>query len=199
MVEGINRHGNRLLELVRDVLSLSRLEHGAWMVRPEAIDWAQVLRMVLDDQRAAAASKPVMLRFIGPEPMTGRADPELVRQLVGNLVSNAIRYNRPQGSVEVRLAAVEERVVITVQDTGIGIPAEHQERVFERFYRVDSHRSRAVGGTGLGLAIVKHLCEVLGGTVSLVSNSEGTTFTIELPVMASDDANAIRLRTLGRS
>jgi two-component system phosphate regulon sensor histidine kinase PhoR len=199
MVEGINRHGNRLLELVRDVLTLSRLEHGAWMVRPEAIDWAQVLRTVLDDQRAAAAAKPVTLRFIGPERMSGRADPELVRQLVGNLVSNAIRYNRLQGSVEVRLATADERVIIGVQDTGIGIPAEHQERVFERFYRVDSHRSRAVGGTGLGLAIVKHLCEVLGGTVTLVSSSEGTTFTIDLPVTASDHASSIRLRTLGRS
>jgi two-component system phosphate regulon sensor histidine kinase PhoR len=101
--------------------------------------------------------------------------------------------------VEVRLATADERVIIGVQDTGIGIPAEHQERVFERFYRVDSHRSRAVGGTGLGLAIVKHLCEVLGGTVTLVSSSEGTTFTIDLPVTASDHASSIRLRTLGRS
>jgi two-component system phosphate regulon sensor histidine kinase PhoR len=198
MVEGIARHGSRLIELVRDVLTLTRLEHGAWLVRTESCDWSRQLRTSLDDHRAAAEAKPVHLHFEGPETLPGRADPELVRQLVGNLVSNAIRYNRPEGQVWVRLTAHDDRVRIVVQDTGIGIPQEHQARVFERFYRVDSHRSRAVGGTGLGLAIVKHLAEVLNGTVTLASDSSGTTFTVDLPVVVPDEASAIRMRALGR-
>ncbi len=199
MVESIARHGGRLLELVRDVLTLSRLEHGAWLVRPETIDWAHLLRTVLDDHRDTAVARTVGLTFDGPEHLPGRADPELVRQLVGNLVSNAIRYNRPEGRVRVELAhPAAGRVRITVADTGIGIPVEHRERVFERFYRVDSHRSRAVGGTGLGLAIVKHLVEVLDGAITLVSSGDGTTFTVEVPLEAADEISAIRRRTRGR-
>ncbi len=198
MVEGIVRHGNRLIELVRDVLTLSRLEHGAWLVRSEPVDWAHLARTVLDDHRAAAAAKPVMLHYAGPELLPGRCDPELVRQLIGNLVSNAVRYNRADGQVHVRLTVHGERLQLIVEDTGIGIPLEHQSRIFERFYRVDAHRNRAIGGTGLGLAIVKHLCEVLGGEVQLRSSNEGSIFTIDLPLELKDEASAIRLRTLGQ-
>ena len=194
MVEGIVRHGTRLLELVRDVLTLSRLEHGAWLVRAEPVDWANLARTVLDDHRAAAAAKPVTLHYDGPETLPGRCDPELVRQLVGNLVSNAVRYNRADGHVYVRLTTTEARLQLIVQDTGIGIPLEHQPRVFERFYRVDPHRNRSIGGTGLGLAIVKHLSEVLGGDVQLVSSSEGSIFIIDLPLELKDEASAIRGR-----
>lgn len=194
MVEGIVRHGTRLLDLVRDVLTLSRLEHGAWLVRAEPVDWAHLARTVLDDHRAAAAAKPVTLHYHGPDTLPGRCDPELVRQLVGNLVSNAVRYNRTDGYVHVRLGTADARLQLIVQDTGIGIPLEHQPRVFERFYRVDAHRNRAIGGTGLGLAIVKHLSEVLGGDVQLVSTSEGSTFTIDLPLELKDEASAIRDR-----
>jgi two-component system phosphate regulon sensor histidine kinase PhoR len=198
MVSGIVRHGTRLLELVRDVLTLSRLEHGAWLVRSEPIDWAHLARTVLDDHRAAATAKPVTMHYDGPDSLPGRCDPELVRQLIGNLVSNAVRYNRPEGHVHVRLAATEGRLQLIVEDTGIGIPVEHQSRIFERFYRVDAHRNRAIGGTGLGLAIVKHLCEVLDGEVTLNSSGEGSVFTIDLPLELKDEASAIRMRTLGR-
>ncbi len=197
MVEGIVRHGSRLLDLVRDVLTLSRLEHGAWLVRTEPVDWAQLARTVLDDHRAAALAKPVTLHYEGPEHCPGQCDPELVRQLIGNLVSNAVRYNRSDGHVHVRLDVRGQRLQISVQDTGHGIPPEHHARVFERFYRVDPHRNRAIGGTGLGLAIVKHLAEVLGGDVRLESSSEGTLFTVDLPIELKDEASAIRQRTLG--
>jgi two-component system, OmpR family, phosphate regulon sensor histidine kinase PhoR len=199
MVEGVARHGTRLLELVHDVLTLSRIEHGAWLVRPEPVDWAALLRTVLDDHQAAAGAKPVVITYEGPAHLAGRTDPELVRQLVGNLLSNAIRYNRPEGRVWLRLAEVDGRLRLAVQDTGIGIPPEHQARVFERFYRVDSHRSRQVGGTGLGLAIVRHLSEILGGDVLLASDTHGTTFTVDLPLELADEAAAIRQRALGRS
>jgi len=107
--------------------------------------------------------------------------------LIGNLVSNAVRYNRPEGTVWLRIVADDRGAVVTVQDTGIGIPPEHRERIFERFYRVDSHRSRQTGGTGLGLAIVKHLLQVLGGTIALHSDSSGTRFDLRLPAERRSD------------
>ena len=180
-VDSIARHADRLSSLVRDVLTISRLEQGAWEVKPQSVDYARLARLVLDDHHAAAEAKPVTLTYDGPTDLLGTADPELYRQLVGNLVSNAIRYNRPSGSVTVRQSVDGDRLVVAVADTGIGIPAEHRERVFERFYRVDSHRSRATGGTGLGLSIVKHLVERLHGTIRLESGDGGTTFTVRLP------------------
>ena len=116
-----------------------------------------------------------------PEPNPALSDRELLHQLLGNLVSNAIRYNRPEGTVRVALEHDAADVRITVADTGIGIPQQHQERIFERFYRIDAHRSRQTGGTGLGLAIVKQILAVLGGTIALRSDSSGSTFTVTLP------------------
>ena len=99
-----------------------------------------------------------------------------------NLIDNAIKFNRAEGSVSVGTHSEGDRVVITVADTGEGILPEHQHRVFERFYRADRSRAREVGGTGLGLAIVKHLARLHGGEVSVRSRlSEGTVFSIEFP------------------
>ena len=109
-------------------------------------------------------------------------DQELLRQLIGNLLSNAIRYNREGGTVTLRVLACDgNQVLVTVQDTGPGIPAEHRERIFERFYRVDTHRSRQTGGTGLGLAIVKQLLSILQGSIRLHSDAGGSRFEVMLP------------------
>ncbi len=197
-VQAIARHSERLIELIRDVLTLTRLEQGAWEVRPQAVDYGHLLRLVLEDHRQAAVLKPVALSYDGPDVLPGRSDPELVRQLIGNLVSNAIRYNRSDGSVVVTARQDQDSLDVVVRDTGIGIPSEHQERVFERFYRVDSHRSRSSGGTGLGLAIVKHLIGVLHGSVQLRSDSTGTTFSVRLPMTMPDQAGALRAKFLGK-
>jgi signal transduction histidine kinase len=139
-------------------------------------------RTILDEYARVAERQQVKLELDAPETLAAHTDPELVRQLAGNLVSNAVRYNRLEGTVWLRLAPGDgDTLRITVQDTGIGIPAEHRERIFDRFYRVDAHRSRASGGTGLGLAIVRQLVDVLGGTISVASGSDGTTFTVTLP------------------
>jgi two-component system phosphate regulon sensor histidine kinase PhoR len=178
----ISRHSERLAEIVRDVLTLSRLEQGAWEVRPTATDLVQLGRTIIDEYTRAAERQQVTLVLDAPDLLQVTTDAELVRQLVGNLVSNAIRYNRPLGTVWLRMAAAEgNRVRLVVQDTGIGIPSDHQDRVFERFYRVDAHRSRQSGGTGLGLAIVKQLLDVLHGSISLQSDANGTRFTVLLP------------------
>jgi two-component system phosphate regulon sensor histidine kinase PhoR len=181
-VEKISRHSDRLAEIVRDVLTLSRLEQGAWEVRPAPTDLVSMGRTIIDEYTRAAERQQVSLVLEAPERLPAVTDAELVRQLIGNLVSNAIRYNRAQGTVWLRMSAAENnRLCLVVQDTGIGIPSDHQERVFERFYRVDAHRSRQSGGTGLGLAIVKQLLDVLHGSISLQSDAQGSKFTVILP------------------
>ncbi|MFM2090233.1 MAG: Alkaline phosphatase synthesis sensor protein PhoR [Planctomycetota bacterium] len=179
-VERIQRHAERLASIVNDVLTLARLERGAWEVRPERCDAAAVVDEVVDAHREQAAARGVALAWTaGAAP--ARLDPELLRTLAANLLSNAIRYNRSEGRAEVRLEVLGDRLVLTVADTGIGIPAELQARVFDRFFRVDPARSRATGGTGLGLAIVRELVEALEGRIALASGPAGTTVTVDLP------------------
>ena len=181
-VTKIAHHAERLALLVRDVLTLSRMERGSWDVKPQAADLARLTRELCDEYQPQAAAQQVGLVLDLPDSLPAHSDPELLRHLLGNLLSNAIRYNRPGGSVRVSLAEDgADHLRISVADTGIGIPAEHRERIFERFYRVDTHRSRAHGGTGLGLAIVKHLLEVLEGRIDLVSSEQGSTFTATVP------------------
>ena len=133
-------------------------------------------------QKLVADLQQVTMELEAPTTLPVVSDPELIRQLIGNLISNAIRYNRPGGTVWLRLGTGDSHTItVVVQDSGIGIPTEHQERIFERFYRVDAHRSRQSGGTGLGLAIIKQLLDVLGGTIALRSDSTGTCFTVTIP------------------
>lgn len=181
-VEKIARHCERLTALVRDVLTLSRLEQGAWEVRPEPCDLVELVRQIADEHQMAALERRVRIGIEAPPALTVVSDRELLHQLLGNLVSNAVRYNRPGGSVTIRVHGDPGRLRLQVIDTGIGIPPEHHDRIFERFYRIDAHRSRASGGTGLGLAIVKELVDTLHGTIGLASGPSGTTFTVELPV-----------------
>ena len=110
-----------------------------------------------------------------------RISPQRLQQLYTNLVDNAIKYNRPGGRVDVTLQQERGMMLFRVKDTGIGIAKEHHERLFERFYRVDKSRSRAIGGTGLGLSIVKHIVGLYGGDISLQSTpGEGSEFTVRI-------------------
>ncbi len=179
----IAKHSDRLAELVKDVLTISRLEQGAWEVRPTACDMTTIAKTIIDEHIELARHHSVTVTLQGEQTLPTVCDEELVRQLLGNLISNAIRYNRPQGTVAVDITKRgQDHCQIIVQDSGIGIPLEHQQHIFERFYRVDSHRSRQSGGTGLGLAIIKQLLDSLGGTISLVSSSTGSAFTVILPL-----------------
>lgn len=187
----IVHHAERLDALVRDIIMLSRLEEGEWTGQSEVFDLRQLAVEMLDDFRDAAAKTGVHLELLGVATLSLESDPELLRMLLSNLISNAIRYNRPHGTVWLRLFHDDDgRVRIEVEDTGIGIPVEHQERVFERFYRVDSHRSRQAGGTGLGLSIVKHLLQRLGGRIELQSGSTGTCFMVRLPVSQAETGDS---------
>lgn len=184
----VKANADRLQHIVDDLLDLSRIESGGWDIRPEPVVLEEVAREVWAAQREAAADKEITLAVdFGPGATRVRADPGALRQILANLFSNAIRYTPAGGRVTLeaaagRLGPGEPGVRILVRDTGVGIPAPHLPRIFERFYRVDPARSRAEGGTGLGLAIVRHLVEAHGGRIAAESEvGQGTTIHLTLP------------------
>jgi two-component system, OmpR family, phosphate regulon sensor histidine kinase PhoR len=181
-VEAIRSNALRMQRLVDDLLDLSRIESGGWRPTVAPIDVTTLVGEALEGVAGAAAARGIALRTeLAPDATTLRGDPLAVRQVLGNLVQNAVRYTE-RGSVTVVTRRAGDSIEIAVRDTGIGIPPEHLPRIFERFYRVDAGRSRTVGGTGLGLAIVRHLVEAHGGSVAAESApGEGTTITARFP------------------
>lgn len=156
----------RMQRIVDDLLDLSRIESGGWVPAPVRVDVASAAADALSSLRATAAGKHVALSVaVGPGAASLDADPTAVRQILTNLVENAVRYTPRDGRVTVFSERDGSGVWIGVRDTGIGIAPEHVPRIFERFYRVDPARSREEGGTGLGLSIVRHLAEAHGGRV----------------------------------
>ncbi|MEK7668718.1 MAG: ATP-binding protein [Gemmatimonadota bacterium] len=183
----------RMQRLVDDLLDLSRIESGGWTPQPERVALAPLIQDVWADvARANAATDRLLTVDLSPEASEVQADPQAVRQVLGNILDNAARYTPAGGSVTVRSRHRDGRAVLEIADSGPGIPGEHLPRIFERFYRVDAARSRELGGTGLGLAIVKHLVEAHGGTAEAESRlGAGTTIRVTLPApeaVASDGA-----------
>ena len=168
----------RLSRLVEDTLRLSRLDEGAEDMRWSQVDLYEVARQAIQAQAATAELEQIRLKLEGSSAKI-QAIPQLVSGIVSNLVDNGVKYNRPGGSVTVRIWQEGADTILEVADTGIGIPQEHQERVFERFYRVDKSHSKEVGGTRLGLSIVKHAVLILGAKLSLNSKvGKGTTIQV---------------------
>lgn len=186
-VERILHNSLRLDELIRDLIELSRLEHTATHEHGP-LDVEERIRDVLASYEEKLEAKRIRLELeLESLPHTLQLDGELFRTALSNLCDNAIKYTPEGGRITItsRLSGGGRELEVAVADTGPGIPLEHQARVFERFYRVDTARSRALGGTGLGLAIVKHAMIVLGGQVLLESQPErGSTFRLLLPVRA---------------
>ena len=176
----------RMQRLVDDLLDLSRIESGGWKPKPVRIDVRAVATEALAAVEQQQPEKHLDLRLeIGAGATHVWADPTALRQVLANLVDNAVRHTN-QGTVTVYSQRVPGGVAIGVRDTGIGIPPEHLPRIFERFYRVDAGRSRAEGGTGLGLAIVKHLVEGHRGRVRAESTvGRGTNIWAEFPEATS--------------
>ena len=180
-IELIERNTERIENLVSDLLELARLESRELDLHMESVELDAAVERILARHTGRAELKRISLLNDIPSATMARADSRALDHLVGNLVDNALKYC-PTGST-IRLGArVEgERVRVTVADDGPGIPPEHLERLFERFYRVDAGRSRELGGTGLGLSIVKHLAEAMGGNASVESRvGAGTTFAFTL-------------------
>ncbi len=181
-IDAIQRNAERLGRLIADLLDLSRIEAGRYPLAVEPVPVADAIDEAIASVRARARDRGVTLE-VQAAPHTGAtADPSALEHVLLNLLDNAVKYAPENGHVWVRAETLERTVRIEVEDDGPGIAAQHRERVFERFYRVDPGRSRELGGTGLGLSIVKHLCEQMDGSVGVEPASErGSIFWVELP------------------
>ena len=177
----IQKNATRMQRLIHDLLELGAIEGGSVSVNTETVQLKSLVDDVMSTLAMAAAERTVTLRNLVPANVQVTADPHRLVQMLTNLIDNAIKFNREGGTVTIEHARNGfDRISVT--DTGEGIPPQHLDRLFERFYRVDRARSRDLGGTGLGLAIVKHLAKAHDGEVIVTSRiGEGTQFTIELP------------------
>ena len=174
----IHSNANRLLSLINDIIKLSELDEADHQMEMERIDLYKLAENCVQMMQVTAEKQGIRLTLQGESTMA-MANKRLMDEVFYNLCSNAIRYNKPGGSVTVTVGTKDERPFLSVADTGIGIPKECQEHVFERFYRVDKSRSKSTGGTGLGLAIVKHIVAQHNAALHLDSElDEGTTIEI---------------------
>ena len=185
----MQREADRLSRLVQDVIDLSRLQGDDPLRSPELVSVDEVVAEAIDRSRLTAERKSIALVVAGDRDVKVRGDAAQLVMALGNLVDNAVRYSPADTRVTVAVrrvagaaAAAADLVEVSVADEGFGIPEAEQERVFERFYRLDAARSRDTGGTGLGLAIVKHVAVGHGGEVTVWSApGSGSTFTLRLP------------------
>ena len=182
-----------LTSLVNDILTLSRLDESerssdrSMVGAVERLDLLSLSRGVAERLGEVAAEADVTITA-GGEPAIVEGNARLLDELIYNLADNAIRYNHEGGTVRIEVGYRAKRPILRVSDTGQGIAAEDQPKVFERFYRVDKSRSRELGGTGLGLAIVKHAAAFHGADIDLASEiGQGTTFTVTFPELAEAD------------
>ncbi|MBR2986935.1 MAG: PAS domain-containing sensor histidine kinase [Clostridia bacterium] len=177
----IHAESGRMIRLIEDIIRLSSLDEGESESGKTPLDLFASVSLSVDSLRERAEKANISLTLSG-ESVTLVAIPTLINAITENLVTNAIKYNRPGGSVRITVGQDDKNAILTVEDNGIGIAKEHHDRLFERFYRVDKSHSKAVGGTGLGLSIVKHAVRLHRGTIRLDSEpGVGTKVTVTLP------------------
>jgi two-component system phosphate regulon sensor histidine kinase PhoR len=165
---------------------MTRLETGEMLSAATCFDLTEMTRGTVDQMRLLSDEKQIHLNFSGPQAVPVMGDPVRLRQVVVNLIDNAIKYTPSGGTISVSSGIAHEKAILEVTDSGAGIPQDAIPFLFERFYRVDGARSRQLGGTGLGLAIVKSICTAFGGSVTVQSTvGAGTTFRVELPLEAN--------------
>ena len=183
----IREESSRITRLVEDIIDLTGLDNGGVEMSREDCDVYRIAENAVDSLEVAAADYNVEL-FIEGSDAPIRGIPQLLYSIIYNLCDNAIKYNRSGGSVKIRVKPKRFDTVISVTDTGIGIPEESRERIFERFYRVDKSRSKEVGGTGLGLSIVKHAVLIHKGRIDVDSKvGEGTEIKVIIPNGENDE------------
>ena len=182
--EVIERHVTRLEGIVLDLLELARLENTDTPQHGDVISVAALVDAAITAVADVAEVREVELtRHLPEEPLMVPGDYRQLEQALVNLLDNAVKYTNPKGAVNLTVTREGQLVRFDITDTGIGIPQDHQDRIFERFYRVDKNRSREVGGTGLGLAIVKHVAHSHGGHVTVASfPGRGSTFSLFIPI-----------------
>lgn len=185
-LQKIDRHVARLTDLVRDLLDLAHIESREGSLPLEPVDWCPLIEDVVRRHETAFEQKGLTCIVQGThEPVVAHGDPGAMTQVMDNLLDNAIKYTPRSGTITVRLSVNGDMCHLEMEDTGVGIPEQDRERIFERFYRVDKARSRDLGGTGLGLAIVKHCVQAMGGDVEVQSEvGSGSRFTVRLALAA---------------
>ncbi len=182
-LEKAHRHAERLNALLNDLIEISRIESGEMQMSFRYFSLEEFLESVREEMQPLAARKGLTLLLAPPAPPGENAygDRDRLKQVMVNLIDNAIKYTETGGSVTLSAERSDDRWIVRVKDSGIGIAQEHLPRIFERFYRVDRDRSRDAGGTGLGLAIVKHIVEAHGGNIGVASTpGRGSTFSFSL-------------------
>ena len=176
---------DRLINIVNDLDTISKLENDMNRLKMEEFDIVALTKEIAEQLEIEAAKRSIRLSVKGadslPSPFWVVADKHFVGQVIVNLITNSIHYGKDGGTTRIRFRDMANKVLVEVEDTGIGIPKEDMPRIFERFYRVDKGRSRGQGGTGLGLAIVKHIVEAHGERITVRSElGTGTTFAFPL-------------------
>jgi heavy metal sensor kinase len=176
----------RLSRIAEQLLEMTRLETGEMLSAATCFDLAEMTRGTVEQMRLLGDEKQLRLHFVGMQAVPIMGDPVRLRQVVVNLIDNAIKYTPQGGTISVSSGIAHQKAILEVTDSGVGIPPDAIPYLFERFYRVDGAHSRQLGGTGLGLAIVKSICTAFGGIVTVQSAlGAGTTFRVELPLEAS--------------
>ena len=180
----MERHSQRLGLLVDDLLSLARLESSNANLELSAVRVEELFNNVVRDWKEKLAAKNLkVIVDLAPDGSTLRADETRLREVLYNLLENAVKYSRENGEIDLRAVQRGSELVLSVTDNGLGIGKDDLPRIFERFYRADKARSRELGGTGLGLAIVKHIAQLHGGRVEAESElGHGTTIRVVLPI-----------------
>jgi len=179
-LEIIKRHTDRMINVVQDLLSLSKLEEKGVIFDSSPADLGRIAKDTAGIFGQRFREKGLSLDVeIGSSPPV-RGDSLALEQVIINLLDNALKYTE-KGGVTLKVSEAGGKALLSVSDTGIGIPAEHLDRIFERFYVVDKSRSRRFGGTGLGLSIVKHIVQLHGGRIEVKISPHGSSFEVELP------------------
>ena len=183
------KESDHMTKLINDILTISKLEAKDYVVQKSHIKLKDLLENVLNSLSVQAKAMNLDIDA-SCENVTVYANLDHMQGILYNLISNAIKYNKPNGKIIIIIKERLDNILIKVMDTGIGISKEDQEKVFQRFYRVDKQRSKIVAGTGIGLAIVKHIVQFYNGSISLKSKeNEGTSIEISLPIMVNEEPN----------
>ena len=185
----ISSEADRMTRIVKDLLTLTRLDYNRMEMHMQRMDLRELGQKAAAAMEGQAKNQGLTLTCDLPEEMPAvTGDPERIQQVIINIITNAIKYNKPQGSIAITGGVEAEQVFLRVEDTGIGVPKADLERLFERFYRVDKARSRESGGTGLGLAIAKQIVETHGGRIGFDSEyGKGSIVTLYLPRAKEDE------------
>lgn len=188
LIEECRASGEHMSDLVERLLALARLDAGAVAIKSEPVDAAGLARQCAQLVKPLVEERGLTLRVHADETVPMESDPEKLREIVTNLLHNAIQYNKPHGLIDLDVSRDNGHVRLEVRDTGIGIAPEQRQRIFERFYRADPSRHSDTPHAGLGLAIVKSYLDLMGGAINVDSGNDGSTFVVELPAEVASRA-----------